>query len=41
MFTVQHGGKPLVPTVLPYAGNSSEVLWCTTRHLWSDLRTYF
>ncbi len=21
--------------------NYSEVLWCTTRHLWSDLHTYF
>jgi hypothetical protein len=21
-------------------GNYSEVLWCTTRHLWSELHTY-
>ena len=26
---------------LDTARNYSEVLWCTTRHLWPDLHTYF
>ena len=24
-----------------FTGNYSELLWCTTRHLWPDLHTYF
>jgi hypothetical protein len=35
----REGNRGMTPAW--YRRNYSEVLWCTTRHLWPDLHTYF